>query len=290
MIDPQLWLELATFAKTGTLRKTAEELHLTQPTVTRGMQKLDELLATPLFDRTGNRIKLNDTGKLAADYADKLLKEEARAVSAIRNFGSQTGNFLLASVAPGPLLLAKSLANPSDIHFQDQLLAEEQITETLTDYQATVAIGTREIQTDQLESIYLGKEWLFVNLDKFMPLAVRKSVSFKELANTSFLVLQDIGPWKQLAEGCIPNAHFLYQDDLSALNELSRYSNFPTFSSNITDSLKIHDRDDQRLTIPIVDPKNQIDFYAIYLKENRSRVRPFIRKMIDSWSKLDKTK
>ena len=75
-----------------------------------------------------------------------------------------------------------------------------------------------------------------------------------------------------------------------ALNELSRYSNFPTFSSNITDSLKIHDRDDQRLTIPIVDPKNQIDFYAIYLKENRSRVRPFIRKMIDSWSKLDKTK
>ena len=45
MIDPQLWLELATFAKTGTLSKTAEELHLTQPTVTRGMQKLDELLA-----------------------------------------------------------------------------------------------------------------------------------------------------------------------------------------------------------------------------------------------------
>ena len=130
----------------------------------------------------------------------------------------------------------------------------------------------------------------FVNLDKFMPLAVRKSVSFKELANTSFLVLQDIGPWKQLAEGCIPNAHFLYQDDLSALNELSRYSNFPTFCSNITDSLKIHDRDDQRVTIPIVDPKNRIDFYAIYLKENRSRVRPFIRKMIDSWSKLDKTK
>ena len=116
---------------------------------------------------------------------------------------------------------------------------EEQITESLTDYQATVAIGTREIQTDQLESIYLGQEWLFVNLDKFMPLAVRKSVSFKELANTSFLVLQDIGPWKQLAEGCIPNVHFLYQDDLSALNELSRYSNFPTFSSNITDSLKI---------------------------------------------------
>ncbi|MEE8856622.1 MAG: hypothetical protein SOI62_00835 [Lactobacillus sp.] len=67
---------------------------------------------------------------------------------------------MLASVAPGPLLLAKSLANPSDIHFQDQLLVEEQITESLTDYQATVAIGTREIQTDQLESIYLGQEWL----------------------------------------------------------------------------------------------------------------------------------
>jgi len=37
MIDPYLLEELATFANTGTLAKTAEQLNVTQPTVTRGM-------------------------------------------------------------------------------------------------------------------------------------------------------------------------------------------------------------------------------------------------------------
>ena len=34
--------------------------------------------------------------------------------------------------------------------------------------------------------------------DKDSPLAKKKSVTFQDLAGVNFLVLQDIGPWKQL--------------------------------------------------------------------------------------------
>ena len=51
MIDNYLLEELITFAKYKTLAKTAAELNITQPTVTRGMQKLEDELGVHLFDR-----------------------------------------------------------------------------------------------------------------------------------------------------------------------------------------------------------------------------------------------
>ncbi|MBU7540823.1 LysR family transcriptional regulator [Levilactobacillus brevis] len=40
MLDNHLLEELATFAQTKTLAETATKLNITQPTVTRGMQKI----------------------------------------------------------------------------------------------------------------------------------------------------------------------------------------------------------------------------------------------------------
>lgn len=54
MIDPRLLEELVAFAESGTLSGAAEKLHLTQPTVTRGMQKLESELGVALFNRSGN--------------------------------------------------------------------------------------------------------------------------------------------------------------------------------------------------------------------------------------------
>ncbi|MFT8437876.1 MAG: LysR family transcriptional regulator [Oenococcus sp.] len=66
MVDNYLWQELAAFAKYGTFARTAEKLHITQPTVTRGMQKLENDLGVQLFARQPNRISLTKTGELAA--------------------------------------------------------------------------------------------------------------------------------------------------------------------------------------------------------------------------------
>ncbi len=45
MIETYLLAELSVFAQTGTLTKTATQLHVTQPSVTRGMQKLEDEFA-----------------------------------------------------------------------------------------------------------------------------------------------------------------------------------------------------------------------------------------------------
>ncbi|BDZ31958.1 hypothetical protein MH1LPH_24240 [Lactiplantibacillus brownii] len=86
MLDNYLLQELVTFSATGTLAKTAAKLNVTQPTVTRGMQKLDIALGVRLFERQPNRLSLTVTGELAAKEATKLLQTNHQLVTTVRNF------------------------------------------------------------------------------------------------------------------------------------------------------------------------------------------------------------
>ena len=72
MIDISLLQQLAAFAEYGTLSATAERLHTSQPAMTRSMHRLEDELGVTLFIRSKNRMELNETGKLAADYARRV--------------------------------------------------------------------------------------------------------------------------------------------------------------------------------------------------------------------------
>lgn len=74
MIDIYLLQQLAAFAEYDTLSAAAERLHTSQPAMTRSMHRMEDELGVTLFIRSKNRMELNETGKLAADYARRVLK------------------------------------------------------------------------------------------------------------------------------------------------------------------------------------------------------------------------
>ena len=51
---------LSAFAEEGTLAAVAERLHISQPTLSSAMKKLEEEIGAPLFERTRNRMALNE--------------------------------------------------------------------------------------------------------------------------------------------------------------------------------------------------------------------------------------
>ena len=59
MIDTQQLEQLISIAEEGTLSKAAERLHLSQPAISRSMQRLENDLGVTLFDRQKNKIALN---------------------------------------------------------------------------------------------------------------------------------------------------------------------------------------------------------------------------------------
>ena len=86
MVDYHILQQFVTFYEAGTLRETAEKLHISQPTLTRNMQKLEEIFEVPLFVRTKNSISLNETGKIAAEDARMLLKQTENMLRHARDF------------------------------------------------------------------------------------------------------------------------------------------------------------------------------------------------------------
>ena len=56
MIEIYLLEQLEAFARCGTLSAAAEELHLSQPALTRSMKKLEELIGVPIFERGKNKL------------------------------------------------------------------------------------------------------------------------------------------------------------------------------------------------------------------------------------------
>ena len=70
---------LIAFVKYGTLSQAAKALHLSQPVLTRSMQHLEESLGVPLFNRTKNRIRLNETGKLLFELLQQGYTEQQMA-------------------------------------------------------------------------------------------------------------------------------------------------------------------------------------------------------------------
>ncbi|MDG3008564.1 LysR family transcriptional regulator [Rhodococcus sp. D2-41] len=64
-----------TLAEHGQVTSAARELHLSQPTLTRMLQRLERDLGAQLFDRHGRRIALNPCGEVLHRHARRALDE-----------------------------------------------------------------------------------------------------------------------------------------------------------------------------------------------------------------------
>ncbi|MCH3906390.1 MAG: LysR family transcriptional regulator [Lactobacillus sp.] len=288
MIDLYLLEELVAFQKYGTLAQTADHLAVTQPTVTRGMQKLEAELGVQLFDRQPNKISLTPTGEFAAKTAQTLLTENKAFASKIKQFNLSQTQITIAANAPGPLLILKKIKN-SAIKTNPQLIAGN-YQQLLLNEQYTCLFINQPLNNDKIASIYLGSENLEVHLNEFTELASRQQVSFSDLKNLTFLVVYDVGVWRQVIQDNIPGAKFLYQTDRGNFEEIRHNSIFPYFTTNLSAVYPIWQQrlnDNDRQAVPIKDPAARQQFYACFLKRNQKRLSPLIEQMQDQWAKAD---
>ncbi|MCJ7935486.1 MAG: LysR family transcriptional regulator [Chryseobacterium sp.] len=61
-----------TVASRLSFTKASEELHISQPAVTKHIKEIETQLGTKLFDRKGTSIQLTQSGKILYEYAEKI--------------------------------------------------------------------------------------------------------------------------------------------------------------------------------------------------------------------------
>lgn len=66
------------------MRKAAKKLHVSQPTISAQIADLEESLAEKLFQRTGRRLVLTDTGQEVLSYAEEIFSLGQDLVSTVK--------------------------------------------------------------------------------------------------------------------------------------------------------------------------------------------------------------
>ena len=88
-----------TLAQTLSFRRTAEQVHLSQPAVSSLIGRLEEALGVRLFDRTTRSVQLTGPGQVFVEQARLLRDQSDAAVQAVRNVAElQIGQVVLAAL------------------------------------------------------------------------------------------------------------------------------------------------------------------------------------------------
>ena len=107
---------LETFCRVADLKsfsKAADDLFLTQPTVSGHILSLEHSLSLRLFDRTGREVRLTKAGEVFLRYASKILSSRKDLLNALSEFsqGIRGELSLGASTIPGEYLLPKLMGH-----------------------------------------------------------------------------------------------------------------------------------------------------------------------------------
>jgi LysR family transcriptional regulator, transcriptional activator of nhaA len=71
-------------ARKGGVRKAAEALHVSQPSISAQLRLLEESLGQKLFRRSGRNLVLTDAGQLVLNYADEIFSAGRELMNAIK--------------------------------------------------------------------------------------------------------------------------------------------------------------------------------------------------------------
>lgn len=269
--------QLIAVAECKTLSAAAEKLHLSQPALSRSMQKLEAELQVPLFTRHKNKIELNENAKMAVDYARKILWQSRDMMEHFRAFDLSRRTIRVGSCAPMPMwdvLPVLSSLYPA-MTISSEIKEEEALLQGLLDGTYQFVFLPYEITESGIQCKKYMEEHLFFSLPPGHALSGRKVLHLRDLNGETMLLYSDIGFWKKALEKEMPETHFLVQTEFSTFHELVKASVLPSFITNL--AIKKEEETSNRINIPIDDPEASATFYLACSSETAKTYRKFLQ-------------
>ncbi len=274
MIEIHLFEQLVAFADSGTLSAAAEQLHISQPALSRSMQRLEEELGVKLFDRQKSRLSLNENGELAVRYARNLLLQESSMIDQIREFDRKKRTISVGSCTP--ILIPDFVSLLSSLYegmtISTEVTGDPALAQQLRDNKYQLAILPEEPDEKEFFSLPIESEHLYVFLPPVHPLADADGLYLKDLDGQTFLLYSQIGFWDGLCRRKMPSARFLVQQEYDVLGELVENSAFPSFTTDYI--MKREPNRTDRVAVPILDKEANVTYYCACLRSEKAKFRP----------------
>ncbi len=273
MIENYLLEQFVAFAKYGTLLKAAEMLHISQPSLSRSMRKIEEEFGVSLFHRENSKIMLNETGKIAAEYAERALQANQEMIHRVVSYDRSLRTVSIGSCAPFPLnemmpVLQERLPGKT---ISAEIESDEKLLFGLKNRIYQLVILHDDPEDSSLFSQQFMNENLYISIPEDNALTKNKSINFSDLKDMRILMDGNTGFWKELCLKKLPEKNLLIQNNFDSFSELVDASSLPFFNSDlfISRGYDAHGR----VSIPIDDPDVHVTYRLACLDAEKTLYR-----------------
>lgn len=187
--------QFVALARTKNFTRAADELHLSQSALSRAIQKLEDQLGSPLFERKPREVVLTDLGELLLERARKILQLMEDTISELSEAGRRGRIRLGAIPTIAPYFLPGLLSHFARRHPDIMVIVQEDTTDNLIQRcshgEIDLAILAQPVIARHLEVEPLFEEELLLVAPVAHPLATAKSVKVEALESFPFVTLNE---------------------------------------------------------------------------------------------------
>jgi DNA-binding transcriptional LysR family regulator len=260
-------------ARTENVTNAATQLHVSQPTLSRALARIERQLGVKLFDRNQNRLRLNKYGAIYRVHAERAMKELSQGEERIRTlvdpqrgvvslgFLHSFGGWLI------PSLLDRYHVEAPLTSFELEGGAADSIVEAVRSGRIDVGFVAPRPVAEDLAWVPLGRELLCLEVPSDDEFADRTEISIAEISRRPMIALGPSYGLRHVVDklfddvGCTPSIS-IEATELSTLRALVRHG------SGI--AIVPRPRSDQRsttVTIPISDA-DAFRFYGVITRSD----------------------
>ncbi len=185
----------AAVARLGNFTRAAEACHVSQPTLSKLIAKLELELGQSLFHRGGRIATLTDAGRAFQERTEHALRLLDEARESVRTAGKKMRFTVSAIPTVAPYLLPAALTRFVAAHPSARVEVKEYTTEEslkqLTEGHLDAAVLALPVRDEHLSTKTLFTEELFLALPAAHRLADSSKIRLKDLADESFVILHE---------------------------------------------------------------------------------------------------
>ena len=265
MIELNQLEQLIYIAENKTISKAAKELLISQPALSRSMQRLESDLGVELFDHYKNKIVLNKNGELAVKHAQKIIKSIQTMINDVQDYDQSFHRISIATCSPAPMWDIEPLIKElyPQITIQTAVINKKDLLTKLKEKEYHLVITPEYIDDSQYFCIPYVEEDLLLSLPLNHPLASKKEIKFHDLDGQTMLLNSNIGFWHDLHMQKTPKTKYLLQEERLTFNEIVKASTLPSYTSNL--SIKREGKMSDRVILPINEEEAHVTYYVVML-------------------------
>ncbi len=184
-------------AQSGNFSRAARACHVSQPSLSQQIRKLEEEFGQSLFDRQPQGASLTPAGWLLLPYARSILGQSAEVQRRMEEVGGEARGRLVVGVLPtiAPYFLPELLSGFTARWPEVELVVEEEITprllEAVEQGRMELALLSLPVANDALEATPLFSEPLLFVAPEGHPLLRQAGVKMAELSREVFILMQE---------------------------------------------------------------------------------------------------